>query len=73
MNASYRYILGFFFMVLAIALQAQKEDFRKQAPKPGPAPKIEIGKYEQFKLNNGLEVIVVENHKLPRVSFEVFH
>lgn len=72
MNASYRYILGFFFMVLAIALQAQKEDFRKQAPKPGPAPKIEIGKYEQFKLNNGLEVIVVENHKLPRVSFEVY-
>jgi zinc protease len=51
---------------------AAQEDFRAQAPKPGPAPKIELGKYERFKLKNGLEVIVVENRKLPRVSFQMF-
>ncbi|RMG81833.1 MAG: insulinase family protein, partial [Bacteroidetes bacterium] len=53
------------------ALLAQ-EDFRKNPPKPGPAPKIELGKAEHFTLENGLKVIVVENHKLPRVSFSVF-
>jgi zinc protease len=49
-----------------------QESFRNQPPKPGPAPKIEVGDYERFTLDNGLEVIVVENHKLPRVSFQVF-
>ncbi|MFN4255931.1 MAG: M16 family metallopeptidase [Saprospiraceae bacterium] len=47
-------------------------DVRKNAPKPGPAPSINIGKAETFTLENGLKVIVVENHKLPRVSFQIF-
>ncbi|MFK7947508.1 MAG: insulinase family protein [Saprospiraceae bacterium] len=42
---------------------------RSQAPKPGPAPKIQMGSYESFTLDNGLECIVVKNDKLPRVSF----
>lgn len=54
------------------ALRAQNEDFRKHPPKPGPAPIIQMGDYEQFTLPNGLTVIVVENHKIPRVSFQVF-
>lgn len=44
---------------------------RSIPPKPGPAPKIQIGDYETFKLSNGVEVIVVENSKLPRVSFNI--
>jgi zinc protease len=40
-------------------------------PPPGPAPKIELGKYEHFKLKNGLKVYVVENHKLPVVSMSL--
>lgn len=40
-------------------------DVRKNAPKEGSAPKIQIGKAETSKLSNGLNVIVVENHKLP--------
>ena len=48
------------------------EDFRKHAPEPGPAPQIKIGQYEMFSMPNGLKVIVVENHKLPKVSFQVF-
>lgn len=57
--------------LLSITVLAQ-EDFRKNPPEPGPAPQIELGDYEQFTLDNGLQVIVVENHKIPRVSFQVF-
>ena len=41
---------------------------RSVMPKPGPAPKVKLGKAEKFELANGLKVIMVENHKLPRVS-----
>ncbi|MBA4154310.1 MAG: peptidase M16 [Flavobacterium sp.] len=40
-------------------------------PKPGPAPKINIGKPQTFELPNGLKVLVVENNKLPRVSYNL--
>ncbi|HEX9979977.1 MAG TPA: pitrilysin family protein [Flavobacterium sp.] len=40
-------------------------------PKPGPAPAIKVKKPETFTLPNGLKVMVVENHKLPRVSFSL--
>ena len=40
-------------------------------PKSGAAPTIKIGKPESFQLKNGLKVLVVENHKLPRVSFSL--
>ncbi len=49
-------------------MQAQTE--RKQ-PKPGPAPTVNIGKPQRFTLSNGLKVMVVENSKLPRVSFNL--
>ncbi len=48
-------------------IQAQQID-RSQQPKAGPAPEINLGKPETFTLKNGLKVLVVENHKLPRVS-----
>ncbi|NDI99491.1 insulinase family protein [Flavobacterium sp. LaA7.5] len=41
----------------------------RQMPKPGPAPTVNVGKPETFTLKNGLKVLVVENHKLPRVSY----
>lgn len=59
-------------LVLLFGWSAMAQDFRKTAPKPGPAPTIEIGDYTTFKLDNGLTGIVVENHKLPRVSFQLF-
>ncbi|MGK9476806.1 insulinase family protein [Melioribacter sp. OK-6-Me] len=42
---------------------------RSRLPEAGPAPEIQIGQYESFELSNGLKVFVVENHKLPRVTF----
>ena len=71
----------FFLTIIALGFAActpktgkltTNEEFRKGAPAPGPAPKIELGTYDQFQLDNGLKVIVVENHKLPRVSFQLF-
>ncbi len=66
-----RTIFNIFLLLLFTGtLTAQQVD-RSQPPKPGPAPKINLGNYNMFSLDNGLKVIVVENHKLPRVSFQL--
>lgn len=44
---------------------------RSQMPKPGPAKQIELKQPQTFTLENGLKVFVVENKKLPRVSFSL--
>lgn len=44
---------------------------RSQRPEAGPAPTINIKDSEVFKTKNGITVILSENHKLPRVSFEL--
>ena len=54
-------------LFLTIIMQAQIIP----QPKPGIAPTIKIGKPVTFQLENGLKVMVVENHKLPRVSFNL--
>jgi zinc protease len=54
---------------LFLTLNMQAQD--RSQPKPGPSPKINIKKPETFTLPNGLKVMVVENHKLPRVSFNL--
>jgi len=60
-------ILSLLVLFLAsLTMQAQID--RSVQPKPGPAPKINIGKPETFTLKNGLTVMIVENNKLPRVS-----
>lgn len=41
---------------------------RSKQPIPGPAPVIQVKEPQQFKLKNGLTVMVVENRKLPQVS-----
>lgn len=57
-------LLGF-----VIAGPAQVD--RTKAPAPAPAREIKIGDYQTFTLKNGLQVFVVENHKLPRVQFSL--
>lgn len=56
-------------LVFTVSLQAQVD--RSVQPKPGPAPTVNIGKSKNFELPNGLKVMVVENHKLPRVVFNL--
>ncbi|WP_452222766.1 M16 family metallopeptidase [Lacinutrix chionoecetis] len=55
--------------LLSIAVTAQID--RSVQPKPGPAPKITLEVPGEFELKNGLKVLVVENHKLPRVSYSL--
>lgn len=54
-------------LFLTFIMQAQD----RTQPKPGPSPVIKIKKPEAFTLPNGLKVMVVENHKLQRVSFSL--
>lgn len=44
---------------------------RSVMPTAGPAPEINLKEPQRFQLNNGLTVMVVENHKLPRVSIQL--
>lgn len=70
MNTMKTYISAF-LMVCFMALGAQAQIDRSQPPKPGPAPKIDLKSPQEFTLPNGMKVLVVENHKLPRVSFNL--
>lgn len=55
--------------LLSIGVTAQID--RSKQPEPGPAPKISLEKPGEFELENGMKVLVVENHKLPRVSYSL--
>ncbi|ANE51097.1 insulinase family protein [Flavisolibacter tropicus] len=54
------------FLLLQLGTYAQID--RTHPPKSGPAPVLSIPDPVQFKLANGLTVLVVENKKLPVVS-----
>jgi len=45
--------------------------FRSSPPAAGEPRSIEIGESTTMKLDNGLQVIIVENHKVPRVSWQL--
>lgn len=59
------YIISSLFLTLAMQGQVIPQ------PKATASPTIKIGKSNNFELKNGLKVMVVENHKLPRVSFRL--
>lgn len=44
---------------------------RSIRPKPGPAPELQMGTAQSFVSSNGIKVYVVENHKLPVVSYSL--
>ena len=45
--------------------------WRKTKPEPGPAPTLHLPVPTQFKLENGLTVLLVENHALPLLTAEL--
>ena len=53
-----------FFLIFSFLTYGQID--RSKPPKSGPAPAINLGKPQTFTLKNGIIVLVVENHKLPR-------
>ena len=60
--------IAIFICALMLVVNVQAQVDRTRAPKPAPAREIKIGDYQTFTLKNGLQVFVVENHKLPRVQ-----
>jgi len=65
-----------YIMIVAAVLfiqcaQAQTIDRSKQ-PKPGPAPILTIKDPVIYKMPNGITVLVVEDHRLPKVSASLF-
>lgn len=63
-----------FLFAVVIAISACKQSSkldRSIVPAAGPAPAIRIGQYQMATLENGLKLVVVENHKLPRVSYSI--
>lgn len=64
-------IFSFLFLSLFITLSVQAQLDRSQRPEPGPAPVIQLGDFKTFTLRNGLQVIVVENDKVPVISWQL--
>lgn len=69
MKASTKTYIILSLLLLNVFSYAQID--RTTPPEAGPAPEIKLGEYESFTLDNGLQVFVVENHKLPVVSFSL--
>lgn len=65
-----RFIVLISLIALGSSVFAQKID-RSKKPQAGPAPTIHLSDSKSFVLPNGLKVFVVENNKLPRVSFSL--
>ena len=61
----------FSILISAFVISVNAQIDRSKAPAPGPAPVIHIGDYQSFELDNGLKVFVVENHKLPVVTYMI--
>lgn len=60
-----------FFALFIITISASAQIDRSKPPVAGPEPQISIDKPKEFELKNGLKVLVVENHKLPQVSYSL--
>ncbi len=63
--------LYFTLLFAFIALGTHAQIDRGKMPQPGPSPEINLKEPKSFDLENGLKVMVVENHKLPRVSIQL--
>ncbi|WP_289645135.1 M16 family metallopeptidase [Maribacter aestuarii] len=64
-----KYYILFIGILSALTVHAQVD--RTKMPEPRPAPEINLEEPQSFQLKNGLKVMVVENHKLPRVSIQL--
>lgn len=64
-----KYISSLVLVFAALIVVAQVD--RTKLPEPSTPRPIEIGNYETFELKNGLKVFIIENHKLPRVAYNL--
>ena len=62
-------ILTIAALIFTLNISAQLD--RSIMPTGGPSPKIKLDKPKEFKIKNGIRVLVVENHKLPRINYSL--
>ncbi len=65
-----KYILYTFALVLT-GLTATAQIDRTVMPASGPTPEVNLGETDEFTLKNGLTVLVVNDDKLPSVTFSL--
>ncbi len=65
-----KYIIAY-MAVLFIGTTAIAQIDRSKIPTSGPTPEINLGEPYTFDLDNGLKVLVVEDSKLPTISFNL--
>ena len=58
-------------MAFAVSMFSWGQVDRSKAPEAGPAPELKIGTPTKLKLDNGMQVIVVENHRMPAVKWSM--
>src|SRR6056297_2890698 len=66
-----KYIIPVLVFIITSCATTKQEVDRTSAPEPEEAPEIQFSKPASFTLENGLEVIVAENHEMPVVSFQL--
>ncbi len=59
-------------IIVLVSFSALAQIDRSKAPKPQPNPIINIPTPKISTLDNGLKIIVVENHNLPKISYQLF-
>lgn len=64
-------LLYTFLAVFMVSNLATAQIDRTSIPASGPTPEINLGKAEEFKLKNGLTVLVVNDAKLPAVNWSL--
>lgn len=62
-------LFSILFILCITCIYAQVD--RTVMPQSGSAPEIKLGTPQEFTLPNGLKVLVVEDHKLPRISISL--
>ena len=65
-----KHLYLFIVSILISTLSVAQIDRSKQ-PQPGPAPTINVNQPGTFNLQNGLKVLVVEDHTLPAVRIQL--
>ena len=63
--------LVYTIVALFIGLTTTAQVDRTKIPNSGPTPEVNLGKSKEFKLKNGLTVLVVTDHKLPAVNWSL--
>lgn len=65
-------LLSTFLLSIFISIGLYGQIDRSEPPIASGSPDINFGEYNIFTLKNGLTIIVVEDHKLPRIAIDLF-